>query len=140
MLRDYFGEWTTGRLDRKRFAILYIVWLALILILGLSLMNGLIVPLEEGGSIRDAINAGNPVLTGLLSIVSIGFYLALFNIAGKRARDIGLPGWIGVVGMVILFAVSFATLRYSAGIVVTVAAILLALIPTGQFSKDAPAA
>lgn len=138
MLRDYFGEWTTGRLDRKRFAILYIIWLALILILGLSLMNGLIVPLEEGGSIRDAINEGNPLLTGLLSILSIGFYLALFNISGKRTRDAGLPGWVGIVGMVIVFAVSFAMLRYSAGLVVTAAAVVLALIPSGKFSKDAP--
>lgn len=140
MLRDYFGEWTKGQLDRKRYVTLYAIWVALILVLGLALMNGLIVPVEEGGSLRDAINAANPALTGLLSIVSIAFYLALLNICGKRARDMGLPGLIGIIGMIAVFVLSFMFLQYALGIVVTAAALLFAVVPTGQFSKDAPAA
>ncbi|MBB3763079.1 DUF805 domain-containing protein [Sphingomicrobium lutaoense] len=140
MLNDYFGEWMNGKLGRKRFAILYVVLVAAIVIFGLLLMNGMIIPIEEGGSMRRSINEASPLVAGILMIFSLAFWIALINIVGKRVRDMGLPGWLGIVLFLAGVVAAFMTIAYAFGLVITAMAIIIALVPTGKFSRDLPAA
>jgi uncharacterized membrane protein YhaH (DUF805 family) len=140
MLKDYFGDWMTGKLSRKRFAILYLVLVAAIVVFGLLLMKGLLVPIEPGGSLRRSINEASPLMAGILSLVSLASWLALINIVGKRVRDMGIPGWIGILLFLAVIAAAAMTIAYAFGFVITAMAVLIALVPTGQFSRDLPAA
>ena len=107
MISTYFGDIRNGSLKRLPY-------------LGYSLLLGVIV-LAFVFAVVLAIGAGEHLLGGDLTkaqqtlretlgipffIVFVLFLLVVFfaslNIAAKRARDIGLPGWLVVLGIVIV--------------------------------------
>ncbi|WP_210394686.1 DUF805 domain-containing protein [Motiliproteus sediminis] len=133
MLTLYFGEIKTGRLTRLRY--LGYSLLLLIIILLLTLLLGLVLGAVEqlvGGDIvttqqRLADLFGLPALL-VITLTGAAATFAGLNLMAKRARDIGLPGWISVA---ILYALelmlSFAA-SANAGLAVHGLALLALLV------------
>ena len=118
VLRDMWGDWSGGRLSPRRFAIVYgFTWLFLLVIGALTAILGIAIFGDHGKSHSEI--AGN--FAGVLGVSLLLWFAALFNISVKRARDIGVPGFIaGVLFLVLLVA----------GGISIFASLLLALIPT----------
>ncbi|MBK1722630.1 DUF805 domain-containing protein [Thiocystis violacea] len=98
MLKPLYGELTTGRLKRLPYLGYYILVSALILLVGFGI--GASVGLAErmqGGEVADAqaLLQDKLGLAGLLLIAVVFgvLFFAHLNLAAKRIRDIGLPGW-----------------------------------------------
>jgi uncharacterized membrane protein YhaH (DUF805 family) len=102
MFKDYFSEVSNGRLTSIPFLIRWLVLLAVFFALFIGL--GAAIGLTErivGGDIealrqRLTSNLGGPVAI-LLLIAFLVFAFANLNIIAKRARDVGLPGWLTAI-------------------------------------------
>jgi uncharacterized membrane protein YhaH (DUF805 family) len=102
MLKDYFGAVTTGKLKRLRFVGL---WVALIVaFFGFGILVAASIGVAEHMIGRDLAAAQNiireklaiPAIVGVVAaVLAVGF--ANLNIMAKRARDVGLPGWITAI-------------------------------------------
>ena len=139
MIKDYFGEWTTGRLGRGRFAFLYLVAVAIAVLALFLVMNVGPSAVESPTGPRNLINNLPPIAKGLLSILMIGLQIAVLNIVSKRGRDIGLSGLLTAFVFVAVIASGFILVREAGGMITLAFVVLLALIPTGQFNKKADA-
>lgn len=143
MIKDYWGEFANGRLAGKRFFILWIILIIAIVVFGLVV--GASIGLAEkliGGNIAEAQahlreNFSLPAIV-IVAVIGILALVAKLNIIAKRARDIGLPGWISAV--VIAGLVGGAT-QYShsttGGGLGMMILIILALIPTDAIKRGA---
>lgn len=125
MLRDFLGDWCTGSLGQRRFAVL---WAIVVVVLVVSIF------LAFAGAITwvALVNPdGSFGAAAWLAIALIGaivlMTVALFNIVIKRGRDIGLPGFVTAIGFVALCAMGGLTIFLS---------ILLALVPSGAFARS----
>lgn len=136
MISDYFGDWTTGKLGRARFALLYA---------GIVLVGLLIVMFAFGGmsvGSRQAaatINAMGPAKSGLLMLLVVAMQIAALNIIAKRGRDIGLSG---LVTLLIFIALSFGAVAFmgAAGALLALAFVIaLLVLPSGALAKKADA-
>ena len=124
MLRDLLSGWCTGRLAARRFALLWaVVVAALILLLFLTIAwaTTMVMVFNSDGTTRPAVWGGAALFGSFFLLLA-----ALFNIVVKRGRDIGIPGFVSGVGFIVLFAM---------GGVTAFATILLALVPSGAFSS-----
>ena len=124
MLRDLLSGWCTGRLGARRFALLWaVVVAALILLLFLTIAwaTTMVTVFNSDGTTRPAVWGG-------VALFSMAFLLlaTLLNIVVKRGRDIGIPGFVTGIGFIALFVM---------GGVTVFATILLALVPSGSFSR-----
>ena len=120
LLRDLLGEWCFGRLEPRRFAILYAT------IIG-SLAALIVLTIAWAVTMAKASGAGWPA--GLIFFTFMALLAALFNITVKRGRDMGIPGFVMGIGFVVLFCMGGVTIFLS---------ILLALVPSGTFARSTP--
>lgn len=143
MIRDYLGEFSDGRLQTRRFLILWVVLVVAFIVLGLAV--GVLIGVSEqvvGGNIAEAQETLRQYLSlpAIIAVVLIGilFLIAKLNIVAKRARDIGLPGWItaivfaGLVGTASQFSESQAM-----GGMGMILLLILAFIPTNALRRSA---
>ena len=106
MWKAFFGELGGGRLTRLQY-LGYSVLLNLILfaiVIGVTLLAG---GLEQAGDDPAAMQRQLLERFGAvgMSLMTVLFFLLLFaglNLMAKRLRDMGLPGWPGVLGVMIV--------------------------------------
>ena len=122
VLRDLLGEWCLGRLEPRRFALLYAAVI--------GSLAGLIV-LIIAWAMTMAKASGPNWPAGLMFFTFMTLLAALFNITVKRGRDMGIPGFVMGIGFVILFCMGGVTIFLS---------ILLALVPSGTFARSTTSA
>ena len=104
MWKVYFGEWQSGRLKRLP----YLGYDVLLMVLGIVIFMGAF--LLVGGSMEGMLGM-NPeaIVEGMGLLLLLGmfvFFMALtvanLNIMAKRIRDMGLPAWGTVAGIILV--------------------------------------
>jgi uncharacterized membrane protein YhaH (DUF805 family) len=115
MLKTYFGEWGTGRLQRLPYLGYHILLMVLIIasIFGAIMLVGTIENII-GGSLEETqtMLLDKFGIIGIIGIVVLIFITMLgqVNILGKRIRDMGLPVlWtiLGIVGISMILNLIF---------------------------------
>jgi len=115
MLKTYFGEWGTGRLQRLPYLGYHILLMVLVIasIFGAIMLVGTIENII-GGSLEETqtMLLDKFGIIGIIGIVALLFVTMLgqVNILGKRIRDMGLPVlWtiLGIVGISMVLNVVF---------------------------------
>lgn len=139
MLGDIWGGWTAGRIGRWRFLMLYVllvltVMAAMALLLGGAYVTGEIAPDPE----QLARTVGLPVLL-LVMLVMLACGIGVLNLIGKRGRDAGLPGWVPIVGFLVL-AVLVRGMGMTGNMLIFAFIAVMAWLPTDQFRRGAPPA
>ena len=105
MLKTFFGEWGTGRLQRLPYLGYHILLMVLIMasIFGAIMLVGTIENIM-GGSLEEiqTMLLDKFGIIGIIGIVALVFItlLAQVNILGKRIRDMGLPVLWTILGIV----------------------------------------
>lgn len=141
MLKRYFGEIRTGRLTRLGY--LGYSLLLMLIALSLALLLGVLLGVAEKVTDTDLAAAQHQLAEqfGFAAVLVIGLVGLLFTFAGlnlmaKRARDIGLPGWIFIA---VLYALE---LGLSIGVSVNASAAIhglallgLLLVPGNLFPR-----
>jgi len=107
MLKIYFGEWGSGKLQRLPYLGYYILLMVLVMLIifggifavgaGENIMGGNIAATEE--LLMDKF--GVVALFGIVVIMFIAM-LGQVNILGKRIRDMGLPVLWTILGIIVL--------------------------------------
>ena len=115
MLKVYFGEWGSGRLQRLQYFGYYVLlmFIMVLLIAGIVFSMGAVENMS-GGDIAATQQAmmeklGLPMVIGMV-IFMIAMVIAEVNILAKRIRDMGLPPvWtiLGLIGLSILVNILF---------------------------------
>jgi len=104
MWQVYFGQWQSGRLKRLP----YLGYDVLLMVLGFVIVMGMF--LLAGGSMEGMLgmdpvalleSMGLFVIFGIF-IVFIALGVANLNIMAKRFRDMGLPAWGTVAGIILV--------------------------------------
>lgn len=141
MIRDYLGEAGSGRLQTQRFILL---WLSLMIaFIAFGLLFGAGIGIAErliGGDLQAAQQllietVGLPAVVGI-AVVLLVFAFAKLNIMAKRARDIGLPGWLTAVILAGLIGGSTQAIGPNAsGGLGMVLLIVLAFVPTDALAR-----
>ena len=124
MLRDLLGDWCTGSLRPRRFAVLWsIVVVVLVVSIFLAFAGAItwVALVNPDGSFGAAAGLGIVLIVAIILMT-----VSLFNIVIKRGRDIGLPGFVTAIGFVALCAMGGLTVFLS---------IALAVVPSGSFSR-----
>jgi uncharacterized membrane protein YhaH (DUF805 family) len=141
MIADYFGDVFAGRLSAKRFLIRWAVLVLTFLVAAIGL--GALIGITErliGGDIAEvqrslAENFGGPAAIILL-ISFFAFAFAMLNIIAKRARDVGLPGWLTALVIAGLSgAATQATGQSTSGGLGLLLTLILAFLPTDWLAK-----
>ena len=105
MLKTFFGEWGTGRLQRLPYLGYHILLMVLIMasIFGAIMLVGTIENII-GGSIEQtqSMLMEKFGIIGIIAIVALVFVTMLgqVNILGKRIRDMGLPVLWTILGII----------------------------------------
>lgn len=141
MLRDYFGELTGGRLKPIRFVVLWI--LLVVLFVAFGVLVGASIGIAErlvGGDFMETQRLAREslALPGVIVVAVVFLCLALakLNIIAKRARDVGLPGWLTAVLIAVLsIGTSQAASGPVAGSLGFLLLIILAVLPTGMLRR-----
>ncbi len=145
MFRDYLGDVASGRLGRGRFILLW-------LISGIVLFLVLFAALLAFGLLGTAMariggDPGQPLFIDMaplpllvaMAVIVLGYLFANLNIVAKRARDIGLPGWLIAFGYALVYGATIQLgdqgTTIGAGLLI---AIVLALVPGRRREADAP--
>ena len=144
MTKALLGEVKTGRLMRLQY-LGYSLLLSL-LMFGFGLATVLAIGAGEhiiGGDLQQAQDKLREMFTLPLMIVyAVVMPLFVFiglNILAKRIRDIGLPGWLTVLVIIVLEGVaSFAVSSGAGSGLHTLVWIALLLIPTDTFKDSSP--
>ena len=142
MLKIYFGEFSDGRLLRLP----YLGYIILLIVLWFGFIVATVVAIGAaehlmGGNLVEAqaivMNSlGIPYLI-VLGLVLLALFVASFNMMAKRARDMGLPGWVSVVGvMIVIWLVSFLVSDEAGSGVSTIVSFALLLIPSNTFGGN----
>ncbi len=137
LIKVYFGDFGTGRLQRLPFlgyaALVAAVWFAFVFATVFAIVGA---EYALGGNLLEAQRLisktmGIPYLI-IISIVIAALLVGSMNIAAKRARDIGLPGWTSIAVLILLSALllRFVSVEASHGLN-TLAGIGLLLVPGG---------
>lgn len=139
MLSIYFGELRTGRLRR----LAYLGWALALGVLGAVVVVGIgftIGAAEQavGGNVAQ-VQALLLQRYGLLSVIGafavvIGLGFANLNIIAKRLRDMGLPGWWGVLGIAVLGILTGQLPELGANVASAAVWLSLLLVPTNTFA------
>lgn len=142
MLRKLFADVAAGRLTRLQYlgcwAVLGVAFIAggIALGAGIGVAERLI-----GGDLAEAQQALKSRLGGpLLVVLGLALAAALFahlNIAAKRMRDIGLPGWLAVLAVAVLSGVVSGGVGAEAGSLWgAVVMLVLLLVPSGAIGAS----
>lgn len=142
MIGDYFGQARTGRLQTQRFILL---WLTLMIaFIAFGLIIGASIGIAErliGGDLQAAQQllietVGLPAVIGIIAVVML-FAFAKLNIIAKRARDIGLPGWLTAIVLAGLIGGSIQAIgQTSAGGLGMLLLIVLAFVPSNAMARQ----
>ena len=125
MMRDLLGDWCTGSLGPRRFAVL---WATVVVVLVGSIFLAFAGAITWVALLNPDGSFGAAAWLGIVLIVAIILMtVALFNIVIKRGRDIGIPGFVTAIGFVVLCAMGGLTVFLS---------ILLAVVPSGTFARS----
>jgi len=100
MWNVYFGEWHSGRLKRLP----YLGYDLLIWVLSFVIIFGLIM---LAGGFENVVSPDALAGVGILGMIFfflffIGALVANLNIMAKRVRDMGLPAWKSVLGIILV--------------------------------------
>jgi len=141
MLRDYFGDVRVGRLKTPRFVVLWVMLVVFFVLV--SLLVGASIGIAEhivGGDLATAqASLRQQLAMPAIIAVAIGFVLLVFaklNIVAKRARDIGLPGWLTAIVIAgLVGGTSQMAPGVSAGGLGMLLLIVLAFIPTDALRR-----
>lgn len=136
MFSDYFGAVGHGRLASVPFLIRWLVLVAIFfaVLVGIGLMAGVIDRVAGGdvAAVREHLMStlGGPVAIGLLLFIFVVAF-AFLNILAKRARDVGLPGWLTAIVIAGLSGgVSQVGHHMTSGGVGLILVLILAFLPT----------
>lgn len=141
MLRDYFGDAANGRLSTRQFLSRWALLLIAFLAFGFGI--GALIGVTErivGGNLEEAQRTiveavGGPAAIAFLILI-IAFVFADLNITAKRARDVGLPGWLTALVIAGLSgSATKATGEPSAGGVGFLLTLILAFLPTNWLGR-----
>lgn len=125
MMRELLGDWCTGSLGPRRFAVL---WATVVVVLVGSIFLAFAGAITWVALLNPDGSFGAAAWLSIVLIVAIILMtVALFNIVIKRGRDIGLPGFVTAIGFVVLCAMGGLTVFLS---------ILLAVVPSGTFARS----
>ena len=135
MLKALFGDVHNGRLMRLQY-VGYSLLLSLLMV-GVGLVVVAAIGLGEdviGGDLQRAqeILRERVTLPHIIAfaVVTLLFMFVGANIMAKRIRDIGLPGWWSVLGLLVLFTVmSYAVPDHVSSILQSLVWLALALCP-----------
>ena len=141
MIKTLFGDLASGRLRRSPFlgyhALLWLI--SLLFVLGVV---AVIAGAEAliGGDLQEAQALLTERFGGFAAAVVTPVGLVLLfvgaNVTAKRARDIGLPGWLTVAVLVVLgVSVSLAVSQNAAGALNTICWLALLLLPGNLLRK-----
>lgn len=137
MLEKLFADVARGRLARLPYlGCLVVLWLTMLLAAvalgaGIGVAERLI-----GGDVAAAQKELQARLGGPFAIV-LGVFLAVMlfaqaNIAAKRLRDIGLPGWLALLAIVVLSVLLSGVVGAQAGTLWgSAVTLVLLLVPSG---------
>lgn len=130
ILRQLFWDWRAGRLGRLAFIAYSVAIWAVLYGTHLLLPSSLD---EKGAPLGSNVSVAGPLLAAILGAVVL---VVSLNIAAKRLRDTGLPGWITVLALTVVngtLIYFFPGLAYPwFGIAVFAA---LAATPTSLFAR-----
>lgn len=141
MVDDYFGSVMSGRLQTQRFIILWLALMITFVVLGMLI--GVSIGIAErliGGDFATAQKLlaeklGIPAIVAVFAIFVL-FGFAKLNIIAKRARDIGLPGWLTAIVLAGLIGGSTQAVGPgSAGGLGMLLLIVLAFVPTNALAR-----
>lgn len=142
MLNIFFGDFSTGRLLRLPY--LGYITLLIVLWIGFIFATVLAIGAAEhlmGGDLAEAqatimSSLGIPYMI-ILGLVLLALFVASFNMMAKRARDIGLPGWTCVVGiMIVIWLVSFLVSDEAGSGISAIVSFALLLVPSNTFGGN----
>jgi len=99
----YFGQWREGKLKR----LAYLGYDVLLMVVGFAVIFGLAMffgGLEKatGDAFSDMFAGMGILVVILLFIFFVVLFVASLNIMAKRIRDMGLPAWGTVVGIILV--------------------------------------
>ena len=141
MFGDYLGSVMSGRLRTQRFIML---WLGLMIaFVAIGMLIGVSIGIAEraiGGDLATAQKLlaeklGIPAIVAVL-VIFVLFGFAKLNIIAKRARDIGLPGWLTAIVLAGLIGGSTQAVGAgTAGGFGMLLLIVLAFVPTDAWAR-----
>jgi len=139
VIKTIFGDVKDGRLARLPY-LGYSILLAVIVIVGMFAIVAVIAGAEKiiGGDLQAAQQVLRENFTGIF-LVFIMLFVVLFifinaNIAAKRVRDMGLPGWAVVLGFAVLVGLISGMVSQNIGNgLSTLGWLALLLVPGGMF-------
>ncbi|MBY8975106.1 DUF805 domain-containing protein [Rhodobacteraceae bacterium NNCM2] len=142
MLKDYFGEFSSGRVVTNQFIALWLIlFVAFILFLILIGFGIGIAGQMMGSSIQEAqvtlrTNLG-PVAIFVIFATCLALFIAKLNIIAKRARDAGLPGWLtAIIFAIIIGSAAQVVDEATMGGLSLLMLVILAFIPTDYFRRS----
>ena len=107
MLKTYFGEWSTGKLQRLP----YLGYHLLLMVLIIAIIMGTIFTIGAaenfiGGNLAETQKMlmdkfGFVAIAGIVTLIFI-VMLGQLNILGKRIRDMGLPVLMTILGIMLI--------------------------------------
>jgi uncharacterized membrane protein YhaH (DUF805 family) len=142
LLTTYYGALRDGRLSRLSYLGHSLVLMLFFLLFGVAVVYA--IGLAEhlvGGDLAEAQEKirsamGIPALL-LCGSVALGVIFAQFNIAAKRVRDMGLPGWSVAIGsFVLLVLLSTQDQIGAANLISAVYSLSLLFVPGGTFATN----
>ena len=101
MLRTFFAEWRTGRVGRLAF-----IGYELLLFFTIFAATAMLIVLSGGAEYVGILRFGEMIETmgwaGLFGffLIAVAWFAAHLNLIAKRFRDMGLPAWPTVAGVV----------------------------------------
>jgi len=141
MIKTYFREFTSGRLQRLPF-LGYGLLLSVLFFAFMFSSIAMIAGIEHamGGNFLAAQENIRRTLT-LPYLIILAVFMAVLMVAGlnlmaKRARDTGLPGWVFVVVLLVVTAlVSWLISPRASQFISTIATLGLLFIPGDTFNR-----
>ena len=139
--RMFFGELRDGRLARLPFLAWTMVLMLIVLGFGLAIGAAIGIvqntmggdPLHTEALLEELLATPFALLLPLIGLVVM---FAQYNMVAKRARDIGLPGWLTVLGVLLLTGIAGATLSESAiGLINGLVGLALLLVPSDALRR-----
>jgi len=142
MLKIYFGEFSDGRLLRLPYLGYTLLMVAVFIgfVFGTIILMGAAETMMGGdlaGAQQTLMTAlGIPYMT-ILGVIVLGVLVGSLNVMAKRVRDIGLPGWMFVLGfMIVSFLVSGFISESASNGLSTIVGFGLLFIPSNTFGGN----
>ena len=152
MLKSYFGDVKSGRLQRLPFLGYFILLQIIMVAIAVGIGAGIgAAESLVGGDLQQAqemlrTRFGIPVII-LLAILFGALFFAMLNLEAKRIRDMGLPGWwtllaVAVISIILgvlynlLVGAEPQTSSQSSGAFSMIILLALLLIPSDTFAGN----